>query len=162
MIVWVRDFRASTRYDLPARDIRCAMAFGLILVFFAYGVVYLASYFGMISSHTELMSFVTMNVVAKLGMLVLFVGIRSSQFFDLLVDLLVNKSMPFTRQHWQCLGGHGLHKVHTSAGGWVSMGGTGPGRNWKRRHFGGGGDYRCGRHCIFAPRDADSIFGRTK
>jgi len=98
MAIWVRDFRASTRYDLPSRDLRCVLTLGLVVIFLAYGLMYLAAYMGMISPHTEVSAFITMNVVAKLGMLVAFVGIRWSQFFDLLVDLLINKQTPFSRQ----------------------------------------------------------------
>jgi len=98
MAIWVKNFRAETRHDMPARGIRSALAFGLIFTFFVYGMLYLAAHTGMVASNRELSGWIIMNVCAKLGMLIGFVGIRSSQFFDLLVDLLLNKSNPFERQ----------------------------------------------------------------
>lgn len=98
MAQWVLKFREATRRDVPARNLRCALSVGLIVIFFVYGLVYLAAHLGMISSHMELSSYIIMNVGVKLVILLAFVGIRSSQFYDLLVCLLVNKCTPFERQ----------------------------------------------------------------
>jgi len=98
MANWVLKFDAGTRQDVPARQLRCALSFGLILVFFIYGLVYLFAQLGLITSHFELSSYIIMNVCVKLVILLAFVGIRSSQFYDLLVCLLVNKCTPFERQ----------------------------------------------------------------
>jgi len=98
MAKWVVKFRDSSRDDLPARGLRVGLSVGLIWSFFIYGVVYLSGQLGWISSPMEVSSYIVMNVGVKLVILLAFVGIRSSQFYDLLVSLLVNKSSPFARQ----------------------------------------------------------------
>jgi len=98
MIGWVNRFRTATRKDLPARNTRCALNYGLIAAFFVYGLVYLAAMTGILSSEGELFAYICMNVSVKLGFLLAFVGIRSSQFYDLILGLLANKVLPFERQ----------------------------------------------------------------
>mmetsp|Transcript_47402 Transcript_47402/g.138231 ORF Transcript_47402/g.138231 Transcript_47402/m.138231 type:complete len:329 (-) Transcript_47402:73-1059(-) len=98
MALWVYRFRKATTQDLPARNLRCALNVGLILAFFVYGLVYLAAMAGLLSSEGEMLAYVVMNVSVKLGFLLAFVGIRSSQFFDLIVGLLANSHLPHDGQ----------------------------------------------------------------
>lgn len=95
----MRKFRATCPRDLPARNARCAISLGLIFVFFVYGMVYLAAMTGKMSSSLEMKCFLVMNAGVKLNILLVFVGIRSSQFYELLVDLLVNKRVNFEKQY---------------------------------------------------------------
>jgi len=94
MATWVSNFRATARPDFPARNLRCALTIGLIVVFFIYGMVYLASLLDLINPRQELIFFVTWDLGVKLSFLCAFVGIRASQFYDLLVTLIKNKVLP--------------------------------------------------------------------
>jgi len=94
MANWILIFRATARKDFPARNLRCALTIGLILVFFVYGMVYLAGLLDLINPRHELIFWVTANVAVKLFFLILFVGIRASQFYDLLVTLVKLKVLP--------------------------------------------------------------------
>jgi len=98
MVMWVVEFRKTTRCDLPSRDTRSAMAVGLIILYFIYGCIYLAGHLDLVPSNVELTYYVVMDLGSKLGFVFLFVGVRSSQFYDLLVSLIANKVVPFERQ----------------------------------------------------------------
>mmetsp|Transcript_43047 Transcript_43047/g.125185 ORF Transcript_43047/g.125185 Transcript_43047/m.125185 type:complete len:118 (+) Transcript_43047:63-416(+) len=95
MAQWVLAFRATARHNIPARNLRCALTLGSIVIFFIYGMLYLASVMGIVSARSELMFVLTFNFGAKLIFIVAFLGIRVSQFYDLLVALVRRKVLPF-------------------------------------------------------------------
>mmetsp|Transcript_18647 Transcript_18647/g.53461 ORF Transcript_18647/g.53461 Transcript_18647/m.53461 type:complete len:131 (-) Transcript_18647:242-634(-) len=87
--------KSSTKVQM--RDLHCATTIGLNMVSFAYGLVYLAAVLDLIGPRREMMFFVICGFAVKLVFLIAFVGIRSSHFFDLLVTLIANKLLPFSR-----------------------------------------------------------------
>jgi len=99
MATWVFNFRAATRADIPARTIRCVLTFGLIFVFFIYGMVFLAAFVDLVSARQELVWYVGLDFGVKVSFLILFAYIRLSQFYDLLVTVLANKALDWKRQH---------------------------------------------------------------
>lgn len=98
MISWVTVFRASTRQDLPSKTLRPLLTYGLIITFGVYGLVYVSSLEGLISSEFERMFFQISDLTTKFGLLMAFAGIRASQYHDLITMLLVNANTNFSRQ----------------------------------------------------------------
>lgn len=98
MSVWVLEYLRSTKKDAPSRTLRPCLAVGLIVVFGIYGLVYLCAMLGMITVYVERVSYICMNIGVKLMMSIAFAGIRSSEYTDLLIDMLVNTHLPFQRQ----------------------------------------------------------------
>jgi len=94
MANWIFVFRATARQEIPSRNLRCVLTILLIVVFFIYGLVYLAGILGILSPREELIFYVTWNIGTKLFFLIAFVGIRASQFYDLLVTLVKLKVLP--------------------------------------------------------------------
>jgi len=97
MATWVAVFRATARPDMPARNLRCFLTIALIVIFFLYGMVYLASVMGILSAHSELIFVLTFNFATKLLFTIAFAGIRASQFNDLLVALVRMKVLPINQ-----------------------------------------------------------------
>jgi len=94
MANWVFMFRATARPGIPSRTLRCVLTIGLILDFFVYGMVYLAGIMDLLSPREELLCLVAGNIGTKLFFVIAFVGIRASQFYDLLVTLVKLKVLP--------------------------------------------------------------------
>mmetsp|Transcript_101337 Transcript_101337/g.291990 ORF Transcript_101337/g.291990 Transcript_101337/m.291990 type:complete len:338 (-) Transcript_101337:299-1312(-) len=94
---WVIKYRASTSHTVQSRNLRCALTIGLNLSSLAYGLVYLAALLDLFSPRREMIFYVTCGFGVKLVFLIAFVGIRSSHFYELLVTLVANKLIPFSR-----------------------------------------------------------------
>eukprot|EP00927_Polykrikos_kofoidii_P016890 TRINITY_DN17666_c0_g1_i1.p1 TRINITY_DN17666_c0_g1~~TRINITY_DN17666_c0_g1_i1.p1 ORF type:complete len:333 (+),score=38.12 TRINITY_DN17666_c0_g1_i1:62-1060(+) len=98
MAMWVFKFRRLTQHATKSTTLRPGLVFGLIAAFSLYGIVYLLALQGIISSYAERVSYISMNIGVKLPLLVAFGGLRSSQYYELVIDLIVNADMPLERQ----------------------------------------------------------------
>jgi len=98
MVKWASSFREDVDPDVSGSHLRYASALGLIAIFGAYGIVYLSRLVGALTSYEEKVWYLCMNIGRKLIMLMLFGGIRSSRYHDLIVNMLVNTHFSFRRQ----------------------------------------------------------------
>mmetsp|Transcript_14756 Transcript_14756/g.41780 ORF Transcript_14756/g.41780 Transcript_14756/m.41780 type:complete len:118 (-) Transcript_14756:143-496(-) len=94
MANWVLLFQATARRGIAARGIRSSLTIAMIVIFFVYGLVYLASVLGILSPRNELIFILTANFATKLLFIIAFAGIRASQFNDLMVTLVRRKVLP--------------------------------------------------------------------
>jgi len=98
MVRWAASYRDDVDPDVSGSHLRYASAMGLIVIFGAYGIVYLCRLTDTISSYHERVWYLGMNIGSKVLMLMLFGGIRSSRYHDLIVNMLVNTHFSFRRQ----------------------------------------------------------------
>mmetsp|Transcript_13116 Transcript_13116/g.30767 ORF Transcript_13116/g.30767 Transcript_13116/m.30767 type:complete len:354 (-) Transcript_13116:341-1402(-) len=98
MCRWVIEYLRSAEREAPSRWLRSSLAVGLVLIFGVYGGVYLIGFMGRVSVGLEKLLFLCMNISVKLVMSMAFAGVRSSEYHDLLVDMLINKNVAFQRQ----------------------------------------------------------------
>eukprot|EP00931_Biecheleriopsis_adriatica_P108227 TRINITY_DN82570_c0_g1_i1.p1 TRINITY_DN82570_c0_g1~~TRINITY_DN82570_c0_g1_i1.p1 ORF type:complete len:355 (+),score=49.73 TRINITY_DN82570_c0_g1_i1:35-1066(+) len=97
MLQWINSFRSRLR-DQAMLWQRARLTYALIVIFGLYGIVYLARFMGALGGEQERSIYTCMNIGSKLLLLVAFAGIRSSQYHELLINMLVNTHLPFQRQ----------------------------------------------------------------
>ncbi|CAK9026956.1 Hypothetical protein SCF082_LOCUS17722 [Durusdinium trenchii] len=98
MVAWAQAYKSEIDPDVSGIHLRQASTFGLIAFFGLYGVVYLSRLTGVLDHYQERVWYLCMNITTKLIMLMLFGGIRSSRYHDLIVNMLVNTHFSFRRQ----------------------------------------------------------------
>ncbi|CAE8648781.1 unnamed protein product, partial [Polarella glacialis] len=97
MSLWVRDYLRATHRDTPSRILKPCLTVGLILIFGIYGVVYLADLLQYNSPNRTHFCFTLMDTFSKVMMSIAFVGIRSSETTEKLLELVVQRHIPFQR-----------------------------------------------------------------
>lgn len=98
MASWAQAYKNDTDPDVSGTHLRQASTLGLVGFFGLYGLVYLGRLGGMLNDYDERVWYLCMNITTKLIMLMLFGGIRSSRYHDLIVNMLVNTHFSFRRQ----------------------------------------------------------------
>lgn len=98
MISWAQAYKNDTDPDVSGTHLRQASTLGLVAFFGLYGLVYLSRLNNVINDYEERVWYLCMNITTKLIMLMLFGGIRSSRYHDLIVNMLVNTHFSFRRQ----------------------------------------------------------------
>eukprot|EP00928_Gymnodinium_smaydae_P083079 TRINITY_DN6634_c0_g1_i2.p1 TRINITY_DN6634_c0_g1~~TRINITY_DN6634_c0_g1_i2.p1 ORF type:complete len:368 (-),score=32.95 TRINITY_DN6634_c0_g1_i2:67-1110(-) len=98
MMRWVSTYYRQTSPDTKGRTWRPYLTIGLILTFGVYGAVYLCSFLGIVSTTQAKDFFIIGDVITKLMFQIAFVGIRSSQYHELLIKSIVNANVQFKRE----------------------------------------------------------------
>eukprot|EP00435_Cladocopium_sp_Y103_P049187 s84_g14.t1 len=98
MVSWAQAYKNDTDPDVSGTHLRQASTLGLVAFFGLYGLVYLCRLTNVINDYEERVWYLCMNITTKLIMLMLFGGIRSSRYHDLIVNMLVNTHFSFRRQ----------------------------------------------------------------
>lgn len=98
MLIWIRKFLRVMPTDLPGRTVRPFLTIGLIITFGIYGIVYLRAICGHITPYEERLFFTFMDFISKFIMSMAIGGIRSGEYHERLIEMLVNTMLPFKRQ----------------------------------------------------------------
>jgi len=88
MFNWGLDFEKVAPKDLPGRGLRPLLSCGLILHFFLYGLVYLASVIGLVDAPLERKTFFALTFGAKIALCAAFVLIRADEYHQTLTGVL--------------------------------------------------------------------------
>lgn len=114
MFKWTIDFKKSRVYLADGRVVRQAMCIGLIVIFGIYGVIFLASMAGQITSYEERWAYTIMNVGTKFVYALTYATLRLISYHETIVDQIINRPTQWHRNN--------LHD-HTSEAGNVFNGG---------------------------------------
>lgn len=98
MARWALEFRRSAPPGAHSRGLRPFVTLALIIVFGIYGALFLCSMLGKLTTAEEKAWYTSLNIGVKLSMSMGFAGIRSAQYHELLVEMIVNTHLPFQRQ----------------------------------------------------------------
>ncbi|CAE7668293.1 PGC [Symbiodinium microadriaticum] len=88
MFQWCLDFEKTAPKDLPGRSLRPLLSCGLILHFFLYGLVYLASVSGLVDAPLERKTFFALTFGSKIALCAAFVLIRADEYHQTLTGVL--------------------------------------------------------------------------
>lgn len=91
--VWTRRFEEDAPLELPCRELRPLLCYGLNLEFFLYGVIYLLAAGHLIGSDTERLCYFCLNLGSKLALAAVFVTLRAKEYHMTLTEVLKKVSV---------------------------------------------------------------------